>query len=203
MCWLHLGNRKTYALVDSGADISLMSKETFDKIAAENVLDFTTEEWVALQSASGHKIEAVGTAFLQVKLSKFSQPYRFQVIDGLHTQCILGNDFLTEFGVQLDFGRKTMNLQGSVIPLRSQKLSVDTVTSLVRTTHQVTIEAQSCVEISANINRVQLIEQECLVQPLNNVPIISEEPGLSVVGSVGKVGANRQIPVIIANTTGR
>ena len=85
MCWLHLGNRKTYALVDSGADISLMSKETFDKIAAENVLDFTTEEWVALQSASGHKIEAVGTAFLQVKLSKFSQPYRFQVIDGL--QC--------------------------------------------------------------------------------------------------------------------
>ena len=59
------------------------------------------------------------------------------------------------------------------------------------------------MEISANINRVQIIEQECLVQPLNNVPILGEEPGLSVVSSVSKVGTNRQIPIIIANTTGR
>ena len=78
-----------------------MSMETFDKNADKNVLDFTTEEWVAMQFAS-------------------STTYRTR----------------------------------------------------------------------------------CLVQPLNNVPI-SEEPGLSVVGSLGKVGANRQIPVVIANTASR
>ena len=156
-----------------------------------------------MQSASGHKIKNYGAVVLQTRLSKFSQPFRFQIVDCLKIQCIIGNDFLSNFGAQLDFGHKTMNIDGNVIPLRPQRLTVNTVTSLVRTSQKITIEAQSCVEISANINGVQLIEQECLVQPLNNVPILGEEPGLSVVGSVSKVGTNRQIPIIIANTTGR
>ena len=83
MCWLYLGNKKTYSLVDSGADISLISRETFDKIAAKNVSEFSTKNCTPLQSVSGHKLKSFGTAVLQVKISKFSQPYRFQIVDGL------------------------------------------------------------------------------------------------------------------------
>ena len=93
MCWLYLGNQKTYALVDSGADISLISRETYDKIAAKNVSEFSTKNCVPIQSASGHKIKNFGTVVLQVKIAKFSQPFRFQIVDGLKTQCILGNNF--------------------------------------------------------------------------------------------------------------
>ena len=203
MCWLHLGNRKTYSLVDSGADISLISKETFDKIAAKDVCDFSTKNCVPLQSVSGHKLKNFGTVVLQVKLAKFSQPHRFQIVNGLRNQCILGNDFLSNFGAQLDFGQKTLNIDGNVIPLRPQRLTCDSVTSLVRVPQQVTIPAQSYVEIPGQINRAQLIEQDCIVQPLSNAPVLGEEPGLCVVESVGKVAQNRKIPVVIVNTTGR
>ena len=203
MCWSYIGNRKTYSLVDSGADISLISKEAFDKIADKNKVNFSTENCVPLQSVSGHKLKNFGTVELQVKMSKFSQPYKFQIVDGLKNQCILGNDFLSDFGAQLDFGQKTINIEGNIIPLRPQRLTCDSVTSLVRVSQQVTISAQSYMEIPAKINRAQLIDQECLVEPLNNVPIIGDEPGLCLVSSLGHVNKNGQIPVVIVNTTGR
>ena len=112
MCWLHLGGKKTSALVDSGADISLISKETFDKIATKNKIEFSKMDCIPMQSASGHKIKNYGAVVLQMRLSKFSQPFRFQIVDGLNIQCIIGNDFLSNFGAQLDFGHKTMNIDG-------------------------------------------------------------------------------------------
>ena len=53
------------------------------------------------------------------------------------------------------------------------------------------------------INRAQLVEKECTVQPLSNAPILGEEPGLCLVESVVKVAQNHRIPVVIVNTTGR
>ena len=57
MLWLYLGKKKVYALVDSGADISLISRETFDKIAAKNKFEFSTKDCVPLQTASGQRIK--------------------------------------------------------------------------------------------------------------------------------------------------
>ena len=118
--------------MDSGADISLISRETFEKIAAENVLHLSKDDCVPLQSVSGQKLKNFGTAELRVKMSKFDRVYKFQIIEGMRNQCILGNDFLSDFGAQLDFGQKTLNLEGNVIPLRPQKLTSQTVTSLIR-----------------------------------------------------------------------
>ena len=136
-------------------------------------------------------------------MSKFCQPYKFQIVDGLKNQCILGNNFLSDFGAQLDFGQKTLNIEDNVIPLRPQRLTCDSVTALVRVSQKVTIAAQSYMEIPAKINRAQLIDQDCLVEPLNNVPIIGDEPGLCLVSSLGHVNKNGQIPVVIVNNTGR
>ena len=203
MLWMYLGKKKVYALVDSGADISLISRETFDKIAAKNKFEFSTKDCVPLQTAAGQRIKNFGTVKLEVKLSGFNKMYKFQIVDNLKNQVLLGNDFLSDFGAQLDFGQKTLNIEGYVIPLRPQKLTCASVTSLIRTTRKVTIPAQSYAEIPGQINRKQLIEQECTVQPLSNAPILGEEPGLCVVESVGKVHQNRRIPVCIVNATGR
>ena len=203
MCWLHLSSKKTYALVDSGADISLISKETFDKIPRKHIRDFSTTDCIPLQSVSGHRLKSFGTATLQVSISGFDQPYKFQIVEGLKNQCILGTDFLTNFSAQLDFGHKTLNLGGYIIPLRPQKLACHSATSLIRLSQPVTVGAQSYVEIPANINREQLIGQDCLVQPLNNVPIFGDEPGFCLVTSVSKVSETRKIAVMIVNETGR
>ena len=203
MCWLHLSSRKTYALVDSGADISLISKETFDKIPRKNIHDFSTTDCIPLQSVSGHRLKNFGTATLQVSISGFDQPFKFQIVEGLKNQCILGTDFLTNFSAQLDFGHKTLNLGGYIIPLRPQKLACHSATSLIRLSQPVTVGAQSYVEIPANVNREQLIGQDCLVQPLNNVPIFGDEPGFCLVTSVSKVSETRKVAVMIVNETGR
>ena len=176
MCWLKLGDTRTYALVDTGADITLISKEMFDKTPRKNIFEFSTENCTPIHSVSGHKLENFGTTVLQVKMAKFDKFYKFQIVKGMKNQCILGNDFLSEFEAQLDFGQKTLNLEGNVIPLRPQKLTCATVTSLVRTSQEDTIPAQSYAEIPAFVNREQLIDQECVVQPLNNIPILGDEP---------------------------
>ena len=138
MCWLHLSTKKTYALVDSGADISLISKETFDKIPRKHIRDFSTTNCIPLQSVSGHRLKIFGTATLQVSISGFDQPFNFQIVEGLKNQCILGTDFLTNFSAQLDFGHKTLNLEGHIIPLRPQKTSMSFCNvshSIVSTSH--------------------------------------------------------------------
>ena len=203
MLWLYLGKKKVYALVDSGADISLISREAFDKIAAKHKFEFSTKNCVPLQTASGQRIKNFGTVVLEVKIAGFNKMYKFQIIDGLKNQVLLGNDFLSDFGAQLDFGQKTLNIEGHIIPLRPQRLTCESVSSLVRTTQRVTIPAQSYVEIPGQINRAQLIDQECIVQPLSNAPILGEEPGLCLVESVVKVSQNHRIPVVVVNTTGR
>ena len=203
MCWVKLGDKRTYALVDSGADISLISKETFDKIPRKNIFEFSTEDCIPLHAVSGHKLENFGTVVLQVKMAKFDKLYKFQIVEGMKNQCILGNDFLSEFEAQLDFGQKTLSIEGNVIPLRPQKLTCSVVTSLVRTSQKVTIPAQSYAELPAFINREQLIDQECVVQPLNNIPILGDEPLLQVVSSVSRVNFNREVSVVIMNTSCR
>ena len=203
MLWLYLGKKKVYALVDSGADISLISREAFNQIAAKNKFEFSTKNCIPLQTASGQRVKNFGTVVLEVKMAGFNRMYKFQIIDGLKNQVLLGNDFLSDFGVQLDFAHKTLNIEGNVIPLRPQRLNCDVITSLVRTTNRVTIPAQSYVEMPGQINRAQLVEKECTVQPLSNAPILGEEPGLCLVESVVKVAQNHRIPVVIVNTTGR
>ena len=56
MLWMYLRKEKVYALVDSGADISLISRETFDKIAAKNKFEFSTTNCVLLQTAAAQSI---------------------------------------------------------------------------------------------------------------------------------------------------
>ena len=81
--------------------------------------------------------------------------YKFKIVYGFKNQVLLGNDFLLDFGAQLDSGQKTLNIEGYVIPLRPQRLACASVTSLIRTTRQVTISAQSHVKILGQINRIQ------------------------------------------------
>ena len=86
MLWMYLGKKKVYALVDSGADISLISRETFDKIAAKNKFEFSTKDCVPLQTAAGQRIKNFGTVKLEVKLSGFNKMYKFQIVDNLKNQ---------------------------------------------------------------------------------------------------------------------
>ena len=93
MLWLYLGKKKVYALVDSGADISLISRETFDKIAAKNKFEFSTKDCVPLQTASGQRIKSFGTVKLEVKLSGFHKMYKFQIADHLKNHVLWGMIF--------------------------------------------------------------------------------------------------------------
>ena len=189
--------------MDTGADVSLISREAFDKISKKHVYKFSKKDCTPLQSVSGHKLKNFGTVVLPVEISKFCRTYKFQIVEGLRNQCILGNDFLSRFGAKLDFGKKTLNIHNSVIPLRPQHLNCQSVTSLVRTTQKTTIPAQSYVELPACINRVQLIEKDCVIQPLSNAPYLSEEPGLFLMNTVGCPNKHKKFPIVIVNTTTR
>ena len=81
--------------------------------------------------------------------------YSFNVIDNIHHSVILGHDFCTDYGVNIDFPTKTVS-----ITLNKGKTNEQTIfayvhenTGLARTTESVTIPKRSETIISVSISK--------------------------------------------------
>jgi hypothetical protein len=203
MCSVTIGGRKVHALVDSGADISILSKSMFDKISRKNVFDFYNgDKCTELVSVTGHALTNIGIAKLLVRIDSFCEPFLFQIIDGMKNDVLLGNDFLSMYGVKLDFENKTLRVRKVMVMLKPQRSQYN-VGTLVRAENRVLIPAQSMVECPAYIHCTQLVNQVCLVHELDNAPLLSEDPALSVVTGVCKPDNKRRVPIRLINASNR
>lgn len=190
--------------MDSGADISIMSKKLYDKIKPQNIFNFSgnKERCIPLVSVTGHKLKNYGMASFLVQIHSFQQPYEFQIVDGLKNDLLLGNDFLSRFGVKLDFENKTLCIRNIMVPLRAQHVEHQ-ISALVRTKQRVHIPAQTEIECPAYINRAEMVDRNCVIHALDNTPLLSEDPGLHVLDILAKPNRHRCVPVRIVNETNR
>ena len=84
-----------YALIDSGAPVSLLSQDTYNQLGDEYKSALTTPA-VKLHSVTGQAIEVVGTATVTFSMGdKLSMTHQFQIAKNLQPyKSILGLDFL-------------------------------------------------------------------------------------------------------------
>lgn len=121
ICKMSIGKTKTYALVDSGSDKTLISFNVFRKIDKNLIVDFHNET-NRLTSASGHPLPSAGVATLTVTLGTYRCLQNFHVIKNLSKPAILGSDFLVAARADTNWGEMYMTLKpGNHVVLLEEK----------------------------------------------------------------------------------
>lgn len=94
-CELGNNGMNSIALIDSGADWSIISKQVFDKLVVNNENNLLIEEDVQIcVTANKSKLLLKDTVILRIKIENFSWKFRFYIHDELSIPIVLGCDFI-------------------------------------------------------------------------------------------------------------
>ena len=101
----HISNKPTKFLLDSGAVMSVVCHQFLVGYNAQ----ITRQPTIAV-GANGTPLDVVGHTQLAVTLGTFHTQYQFTVVQHLTVDCLLGADFLQDFGAVLDCQSHTLTL---------------------------------------------------------------------------------------------
>ncbi|GFX14444.1 uncharacterized protein TNCV_1616271 [Trichonephila clavipes] len=102
----------TTALLDTGAEKSFISEETYQKyFFYKSVKKSCTQVITAL----GAKCQNIGIVELNIRMMEFEKLWLFHVLADLEYPCILGIDFISGSKIILDFDRKSLAISDSQI----------------------------------------------------------------------------------------
>lgn len=101
------------ALVDTGAEISIISNELFDNIARENKVPQLPVVGVTIIGATGKKSKPVNRqCFLPIKFNDNKiRDICFLIVYDIKIKLILGADFLSEFGATISYNLRNITLK--------------------------------------------------------------------------------------------
>lgn len=119
---IHIGIRKTKALVDTGSQITLASHTSFQK-SEFSTLKLHTPDYDIIRGVSGNHLHVLGQIILQVQIGHKTFQTPVHVVKGLTHSVILGLDFLERHSVSLNVGNRTIKIAEAdlSIPYESKK----------------------------------------------------------------------------------
>ncbi|GFW33160.1 uncharacterized protein TNCV_4699761 [Trichonephila clavipes] len=92
------------ALWDTGAEKSFKSEEVYRKYFSYRPRQKTKDRVVTAQGAPCCHL---GRVELQIRIQEFQKTWEFHILNNMQYQCILGNDFMKESKLTLDFDQKS------------------------------------------------------------------------------------------------
>ena len=101
----HISNISTKFLIDSGA---VMSVVCYEFLTGHDVQ--INRQATAAIGANRAPLDVIGHTQLAVSLGTFQTQYQFTVVQHLTVDCLLGADFLQDFGALLDCRSHTLTL---------------------------------------------------------------------------------------------
>ena len=197
-CVIQLGKQRYRALVDTGAEVSLVHRRVFDKL--KHGYDLGKQK-VNLQAVNGNKLQVDGCATIKFKLGGRKFQHTFYVVDGLNRNVILGRDWIIDNMVVLYFNElRSMKIGQVYVPLEEDIH----ISALVRAASTVVIKPHTAVVCKAKTSGVLDSEgkQLCQISPTDR-GYLSMEPGLQLQKSVVEVKAGRTFAALISNRTSR
>ena len=105
MYGVQIGKTKATALFDSGATLSCISKNFYDKIRClepDRIVDMNVGPPLLITSASEDELINLGRCRLRLKLGQKMFEYYFQIIKNLKRDLILGLNFQRTFKISQD-----------------------------------------------------------------------------------------------------
>ncbi|MES9879659.1 MAG: reverse transcriptase family protein, partial [Sedimenticola sp.] len=184
-------------MLDSGAEVSLINRRVYDSLKSKPKL---SKKQLNLSTAGGTPLHLDGCAELTFEIGGLCMSHTFYVVRNLSRNIILGQDWLRARGVRVYHDLGCIRLNKTYIPM----VEDIHVASVVRATRKTKIKAQSAhictckVRRNPNLTENQVYE----ISPIDN-GYLSHEPGLMIPNTIAKMNANRQIQIMIVNTTNK
>ena len=197
-CVIQLGKQRYRALVDTGAEVSLMHRRVFDKLKDGYVLG---KQKVNLQAVNGDRLQVDVCATIKLKLGGRNFHQKFYVVDGLNRNVILGRDWIVDNKVVLYFNElRSMRIGQVYVPLEEDIH----ISALVRAANTVVIKPHTAIVCRAKTQAVLDSggKQLCQISPTDR-GYLSSEPGLELQKTVVEMRRDRMFPVLISNRTNK
>ena len=175
-------------LLDSGAVNSCIREAVVQRFGFPR----TNIPETNLYGANGEVIPVLGTSRLKVEVEGFRMGGEFKIIRNLSHQLILGEDFLSEHGFDMNFGSRVVTFGNELVAALKQEKPV----IFVRTRDSVLIPPRSEVIINATVDRPYR-RQTSTVEPVHTLGARK----LALAHSVVNVNEKNGVPVKLLNPT--
>ena len=149
-----VGGLRAKFLVDTGAAVSLLSKEVWDKVTARNsgirLEDGGQQRLVGVQRSP---LKIFGVAKIPITLSHEDFEVKVQVAEAITTEAILGRDFLRQNGCSIDLSKNLIRFQERGITLSLGSESGDNQVAFVSVmlNSNLKLPARSEIEVMAGV----------------------------------------------------
>ena len=178
------------AIIDSGAEVSIVSGAWVEKMGG--VIDCSVK--YRLTGASDTEIPASGSTVIWINFGPIRLQQRCVVAPDFKYDLILGEDFLSEYGVLVNYRDNNIQINGTVIPFLARN-----PIRLKNTGKVLRIEARSQRRVIAEVEGQFKTGQNIYIKG----GCIPDQPDLFIPRSVGRVTAKGKICLEVSNTSTR
>ena len=151
-----MGKLRCRTLVDSGAQVSLISKKMYDNLPFKPKM---VRAGPKLQAANGESLKVLGSTNLTFTVNGLTMRQTFCVTDGLNRNFILGMDWLKDNGVRIYFDLGMLRIGKTYVKLQEDCH----ISSILRLNKKTTIKPQSAMICHVKLNQgFQLTDSKTL-----------------------------------------
>ena len=121
---IRIGDDIYKVLLDSGADVSVASLTLVKSLEKkEQLVSWNKKPSInrIVRAADGSIMETSGKAILQLLIGDHVLEFEFLVVNSLTQSCIIGRDFLAQFGVAMDWLSCSIRINDKLFPIGDKK----------------------------------------------------------------------------------
>ena len=192
------------AILDTGADVSVMSKQTFDKIPVDTKTPLEPSRLAdnRVKGVTGHALKSLGISKISFSIGPTNWTLDFEVFDHLKNTALLGSDFLAQSKAQIDFEKRTLRL-GEHIQLLQYK-DRSTKLALVRVQEKVHISPSSTVTFPGRIgSKDRTMQGTVVITPLGNAHVLQDQLCLLMPNLLVEADATGRVLLEVTKCFGR
>ena len=196
----NLATKKVSVLIDTGADISVMSESFFKKLEPKLIRQLNRHALAQCTSASGNDFKNVGKALVEFRMGQTTFQWTFQVLKGLTKQVILGSDFLGKNKALIDFREATLRVGKHVFQMEGRDKTAPEC-YLLKTLGRVELKPQASTLFPCKVSS-QVPSGSYLVRMIDTAEGFCDQPGIAIANAVVQVTDSTQVNILAVNETG-
>ena len=194
---LSFTGQKLRALIDTGAEVSLMKRSTYESLRNKGWLQ---KKRVNLQSVSGNLLTVHGYAEIPFKIGGVRMTHGFYIVKDMNRSVIMGRDWMKNYGVRIYFDLKKLRVKGTFVDLEEDIH----IASLLRLKRSVVLKPHTVSMVHAGLKNTTYFEKGQIFQIAPSTKgVLSREEGIVLGDAIVKMSKNRQVPLMIANNTNK
>ena len=192
---LKIRGQKYRALIDTGAEKSLISRRVYRAIPNRPKLSRSD---INLQSVTGNQVRIDGSINLEFVVAGLNLRHTFYVVPELGRNAILGRDFLKHYSCRIYYDLEKMRINGRYVDLVEDAY----LQSLVRLKKSLTLKPQSVAVCHGKLPKGFQCKNCSQLEILGiDHCYATNYPGIMLANTVTEVAKQNKLPLLLINNT--